>query len=285
MDTEGRQIGHSRWSYARDLGDARLVVIDSRAGRDVDARAARELVQDEEWAVDPRAGPQPARHLLLASSVPFLLAPGLHHVEALDEALAEGAWGALGAVLGERLRRLAVMDHWASFQRTFRALRRAASTTSRTGATGDAPASIVLLSGDVHHCYLAEVGVPGRRRPARAGLAGRLLGVSQGARAARARDRSRSATAPRRAPGAAPGARRRRRRRCRSAGASSSARPTRIRSRRCTLDGDHARVASRRSPTATGATRASRSRSATRSPRPQAPPARHTPTARPRCRS
>ena len=39
MDTEGRQVGHSRWSFARDLGDARLVVIDSRAGREVDARA------------------------------------------------------------------------------------------------------------------------------------------------------------------------------------------------------------------------------------------------------
>ena len=48
MDTEGRQIGHSRWSYARDLGDARLVVIDSRAGRDV-TPGRRELVQDEEW--------------------------------------------------------------------------------------------------------------------------------------------------------------------------------------------------------------------------------------------
>ena len=38
---EGRQIGHSRWSFARDLGDARLVVIDSRAGRDVTPGRAR----------------------------------------------------------------------------------------------------------------------------------------------------------------------------------------------------------------------------------------------------
>ena len=35
MDTEGRQTGHSRWSYVRELGDALLVVIDSRAGRQV----------------------------------------------------------------------------------------------------------------------------------------------------------------------------------------------------------------------------------------------------------
>ena len=54
--------------------------------------------------------------------MPFLLAPGLHHVEAFDEALTDGAWGPVGAWLGERLRRVAVMDHWASFQRTFRRL-------------------------------------------------------------------------------------------------------------------------------------------------------------------
>ena len=121
MDTEGRQVGHSRWSFARDLGDARLVVIDSRAGREV-TPGRRELIQDEEWAWIREQACKPARHLLLASSVPFLLAPGLHHVEAWDEALTDGAWGRIGAVLGEKLRRLAVMDHWASFQRTFHKL-------------------------------------------------------------------------------------------------------------------------------------------------------------------
>ena len=119
MDTEGRQAGHSRWSYVRELGNALLVVIDSRAGRQV-TPGRRELIQDEEWAWVREQARRPARHLLLASSVPFLLAPGLHHVEAFDEALTEGAWGRVGEVLGERLRRLAVVDHWASFQRSFR---------------------------------------------------------------------------------------------------------------------------------------------------------------------
>jgi hypothetical protein len=156
MDTEGRQTGHSRWSYARDLGDARLVVIDSRAGRQV-TPGRRELVQDEEWRWIRAQATEPARHLLLASSVPFLLAPGLHHVEAFDEALADGAWGRLGAVIGEKLRRIAVMDHWASFQRTFHALADLIDDVAH-GRCGDAPSSIVMLSGDVHHCYLAEVG-------------------------------------------------------------------------------------------------------------------------------
>ena len=158
MDTEGRQTGHSRWSFARDIGDARLVVIDSRAGRDV-RPGHRELIQDEEWQWVAEQARRPARHLLLASSVPFLLAPALHHVEAWDEALTEGAWGRPGVWLGERVRRLTVMDHWASFQRTFRRFSELIDDAAH-GREGDAPTSIVMLSGDVHHCYLAAVDFP-----------------------------------------------------------------------------------------------------------------------------
>jgi hypothetical protein len=166
MDTEGRQHGHSRWSFVRQLGDARLVVVDSRAGRQV-TPGRRELVQEEEWAWIDEQARRPARHLLLASSIPFLLAPGLHHAEAFDEAIADGAWGRVGEIVGERLRRLAVMDHWASFQRSFRRLAELIDDVAH-GRAGEAPASIVMLSGDVHHCYLAEVGFTpggGRRSP------------------------------------------------------------------------------------------------------------------------
>jgi hypothetical protein len=156
MDTAGHQRGHSRWSFARDVGDARLVAIDSRAGRQV-TPGDRKLISDDEWDWVEAQARTPARHLLLASSVPFLLAPGLHHVEAFDEALADGArGGAVGAWLGEKLRRVAVLDHWASFQQTFHRLAELLDHLSR-GGEGDLR-SIVLLSGDVHHCYLAEVG-------------------------------------------------------------------------------------------------------------------------------
>jgi hypothetical protein len=121
-------------------------------------------VQDEEWRWIGAQVRRPARHLLLASSVPFLLAPGLHHVQAWDEALTDGAWGSLAARLGERLRRLTVMDHWASFQRTYRRFAELIDETAH-GRNGDAPASVVMLSGDVHHCYLAEVGFPGGDGP------------------------------------------------------------------------------------------------------------------------
>ena len=158
MDNAGHQIGHSRWSFARQIGEARLVVIDSRAGRKV-TPGGRELVQDEEWDWIAAQARQPARHLLLASSVPFLLAPGLHFVEAWDEAVTDGAWGRAMMKIGERLRRLAVMDHWASFQRSMRRTCELVDDIAH-GREGEAPASIVMLSGDVHHCYLAQIGFP-----------------------------------------------------------------------------------------------------------------------------
>ncbi|QEC47953.1 alkaline phosphatase family protein [Baekduia soli] len=158
MDDAGRQHGHSRWSWARDIGGARLVVIDSRAGRDV-TPGAREMVPDREWEWIRDQASAPARHLLLASSVPFLLAPGLHHTEAWDEALTDGAWGRAMAWVGERLRRVAVMDHWASFGRSHRRVVGLLADAAH-GRLGEAPSSVVMLSGDVHHCYVAEVGFP-----------------------------------------------------------------------------------------------------------------------------
>jgi hypothetical protein len=163
MDTEGRQTGHSRWSYARELGDARLVVVDSRAGRDV-TPGRREIVGQEEWEWIAEQARKPARHLLLASSVPVLLAPGLHHAQAADEALADGARGRFAAWAAERVRRIAVMDQWASFQRSFRRLAGLLEDVAH-GRAGEPPASIVLLSGDVHHCYLAEVAFRSPERP------------------------------------------------------------------------------------------------------------------------
>ena len=229
-------------------------MIDSRAGRQV-TPGRRELVQDEEWDWIREQACKPARHLLLASSVPFLLAPGLHHVEAFDEALTDGAWGRLGAVLGEKLRRIAVLDHWASFQRTFHKLAELLDDVAH-GRAGEPPSSIVMLSGDVHHCYLAEVGFRAGTRSAQPRVAGRLLGLSQGARAARAARHRVRALGRRRAPRAPPRARPPAWRRCRSTGASSSGPAYANQIATLTLDGEHAHASrSRRSPTATGAIR------------------------------
>ena len=157
------QAGHSRWSYRRDLGRTRLVVIDSRAGRELEPGARRMIGEREwEWVVESCQGD--FDHLLLASSVPFFLAPGLHLAEAWNEAVADGAWGSAAAAAAKWIRRKAVMDHWAAFQRSFGAVEDLLESLVQ-GRLGTPPRSAILLSGDVHNCYLAEVGfLPGVRR-------------------------------------------------------------------------------------------------------------------------
>jgi hypothetical protein len=156
MRNADRQAGHSRWSFGRDLGCVRLLAIDTRAGREL-TPGQRKIVDDREWDWITAQAAGNFDHLLLASSVPFFLPPALHHAEAWDEAIADGAWGGRAARVAEWIRRVAVMDHWASFQRSFHRLGALLEDVA-TGGRGPPPASVVMLSGDVHHCYLAEVG-------------------------------------------------------------------------------------------------------------------------------
>ena len=67
--------------------------------------------------------------------------------------------------LGEKLRRALDFDHWAAFGDSFERL---AGLLARAGAGryGPPPASITVLSGDVHHAYLAEVALPALGRGA-----------------------------------------------------------------------------------------------------------------------
>ena len=58
-------------------------------------------------------------HVLIGSSLPFLLAPGLHYVEAFSEALADGGWGKRWRKPGELLRQGVDLEHWAAFQKSF----------------------------------------------------------------------------------------------------------------------------------------------------------------------
>lgn len=109
--------------------------------------------QELDWLDEQLTGD--VDHLLIGTSLPFLLAPGLHHVEAFSEAIAEGAWGRPGRVVGERLRQGADLEHWAAFQRGFREVAERVLEVAR-GRRGRAPRTITFLSGDVHHSYVAE---------------------------------------------------------------------------------------------------------------------------------
>ena len=148
----------SRWSYCRDLGDTRLIVIDSRAGRQLD-ESGRSMLDDDEWKWVYEHATGDFDHLLVATSLPWLLGRGMHYAEAWSEAVAGGAWGSLAARQAEKIRQTADMEHWAAFQESFARLVDLFRAIG-TGERGEPPASIVALSGDVHHAYLFEVGYP-----------------------------------------------------------------------------------------------------------------------------
>jgi hypothetical protein len=144
----------TRWSFHRDFGNVRLIVMDSRGGRVLE-EGRRSMIDAGEWAWIQDKATGSFDHLLLGTSLPVLLGPGMHHLEAWNEAVCAGAWGERTKGLGERVRRSQDLDQWASFHDSFAALialiRRIA-----VGDNGDPPSSITILSGDVHHGYLAE---------------------------------------------------------------------------------------------------------------------------------
>ncbi|RKS79539.1 PhoD-like phosphatase [Actinomadura pelletieri DSM 43383] len=148
----------TRWSYAHDWGGTRLIVVDSRCSRLLTADRRGMLDDDEfRWLNEQCQGGMD--HLLIASSLPYLLPLAIHHAESWNEAMAGGAWGKAAARLGEKIRQAADLEHWAAFQESFRDLAAGVVAVGR-GERGPAPASISFLSGDIHYSYLARVTKP-----------------------------------------------------------------------------------------------------------------------------
>ena len=147
-----------RWSYRRDFGGVRMLVVDSRCGRVLDS-GERSMVDEAEWRWIVEQVQDCPDHLLIASSLPVLLPPAISGLESWDEALCDGAWGRRWARWGEVLRRAADLEHWAAFRRSFDALVELVAEVG-AGARGDAPASITFLGGDVHFSYLAKASYP-----------------------------------------------------------------------------------------------------------------------------
>jgi hypothetical protein len=152
------EVAGTRWSFCRDVGPARVVMIDSRAGR-VLTPGERSMVDAGEWDWILEHATGDVDHLLIGTSLPAVLGPALHNVEAWNEALCDGAWGRVAAWGGEKVRRALDLEHWPAFHASYRRLCELLREVG-AGRRGTPPASIVLLSGDVHHAYLAEIGFP-----------------------------------------------------------------------------------------------------------------------------
>jgi hypothetical protein len=155
-----RDEGGSIWSYSRDLAHTRLVMLDSREGRVFHPR--RQMTDDVEWGWIESQATGGHDHLLLVDTLPMLLTPAFHYAEAWNEAVCAGAWGKRLARLGEKMRRAFDLEHWAAFQFSFERIAGLVRAVA-AGERGDAPATVLMLGGDIHHAYLAGAAVPGAK--------------------------------------------------------------------------------------------------------------------------
>ncbi|MFD3456744.1 alkaline phosphatase D family protein [Streptomyces sp. NPDC058691] len=150
---------HNRWSYRRDLGRTRLLMVDSRAAR-VLAEERRAMLDPGEldWLREQTRPDGAFDHLLIGTSLPWLLPHAVHDAEVWSSALARGNRGHRWSHRGERLRQAGDLEHWSAFPDSFDEL---AGLLTTAADHPDAPATICVLSGDVHHAYTAEAHRPG----------------------------------------------------------------------------------------------------------------------------
>jgi hypothetical protein len=119
------------------------------------------MVDDEEWAWIVEHSRGEFDHLVVASTLPIFLPQGIHHLEAWNEALCDGRWGRAFAGLGERVRRAVDLEHWAAFNPSFERVCNWLRDVAVGNPGAPAPATIVILGGDVHNAYVSEVKLGG----------------------------------------------------------------------------------------------------------------------------
>jgi hypothetical protein len=90
-------------------------------------------------------------HLMLASSVPWLMPPAIGDLEAVNERNAD-RHGLRGRI-AEKTRRAVDFEHWPAFYKSFVRL---AEMIARIANHPLGPATVSVLSGDVHHSYAAR---------------------------------------------------------------------------------------------------------------------------------
>lgn len=167
-DREADGTKGARWSYRRDFGRARLLMIDSRCGR-ILAEGSRSMVSADEFSWIDQQVDGDYDHLLIGTSLPWLLPRALHDIESWNEVLCGGSRGQWVARWSEKFRRAADLEHWAAFRASFDRLAEIVAQVGRgerAAAGGQAPATVCVLSGDVHHAYVARAHYRGNVRSA-----------------------------------------------------------------------------------------------------------------------
>jgi PhoD-like phosphatase len=148
-----------RFSYRWDLGRSRFIMVDSRNARILDS-GDRKMLGDREfgWLRDQLDdGVDALDHVVLGSSLPWLLPPAIGDLQTINE-LAANRSGLRGR-LAEKIRQAADFEHWAAFFESFLQLTDLIVGVASRPSPG--PATVTVLSGDVHHSYAARVELPG----------------------------------------------------------------------------------------------------------------------------
>src|SRR3712207_5183584 len=107
-----------------------------------------------------RAVDEGVEHLILGTSLPWLLPHAIHNLERWNETLNVRHHGRWRGRIAEAVRQASDLEHWAAFGHSFERLGAALTAIAR-GEAGRAPATALVLSGDVHHAYAAELVEPG----------------------------------------------------------------------------------------------------------------------------
>jgi phosphodiesterase/alkaline phosphatase D-like protein len=145
-----------RFSFRWDLGNSRFLMIDSRNGRMLDDGRHLMLGDAEfDWIEQQVAAPGRVQHLVIGTSVPWLLPHAIGDLETVNEiAAARPGWRGR---LGEAIRQAADLEHWLAFRESFDRL-----TAMIEQAADSGPTTVTVLSGDVHHSYAARAELPSR---------------------------------------------------------------------------------------------------------------------------
>jgi hypothetical protein len=157
-DLADRESASTQWACRRDFGRTRVLVVDSRAARVLDDDH-RDMVDEDEWNWIVDRSREEVDHLVIVSSLPVFMSPGIHYFEAWNEAVCAGAWGRWAALIGERIRRALDLEHWPAFQDSFARMVKLLQDVAN-GRDGVAPpATVTVVGGDVHNAYVMEVSM------------------------------------------------------------------------------------------------------------------------------
>jgi hypothetical protein len=148
--------GGYRFSYARLIGDLTIVMIDARNGRLLDP-SHRRMVAETEWEWIRERALDRARsggHVMLATSLPVFIADGLHDLQVWNELVCNGRWGKRFVKRAERIRRSLDLEDWSAFGASYQLF---VELIRDLVASPQAPDTVIVVSGDIHFSYTAEV--------------------------------------------------------------------------------------------------------------------------------